>query len=120
MYRGILDGIENHRLSSDFEELTSADEQWDDWFVAKYGCYRADGQEPVGLAEFKQDMAWILTDKLGEDLLERFHVLHLLIQVSFEGCNLFANNLILHLQVFKRIELYSPLLELRPPVQLHL
>jgi len=69
-WRQALTAIENHRISSDFEELTSADEQWDDWFKEKFGIGRNDGGTPINLDEFKRDIAWILTDKLGENLLE--------------------------------------------------
>ena len=62
--------MENHRISADFEELTSADEQWDDWFRGKFGTGRTDGLIPIDLADFKRDISWILTDKLGETLTE--------------------------------------------------
>jgi len=69
-YREALEGIENHRITTDFEELTTVDDQWDDWFQANYGISRTDGKTPVDLDTFKHDLSWILTDKLGEDLLE--------------------------------------------------
>ena len=69
-WREALNAIESHRISTDFEELTSADDQWDDWFQNKFGLNRSDGKASLDLHEFKRDMSWILTDKLGEDLLE--------------------------------------------------
>jgi len=36
-YHEALEGLETHCIPSDFEELTTADDQWDDWFQAKYG-----------------------------------------------------------------------------------
>jgi len=69
-YREALEGLENHRITSDFEELTSVDDQWDDWFQSKYGLSRTDSKTPIDIDTFKHDLSWILTDKLGEDLLE--------------------------------------------------
>ena len=42
-WRAALEGIENHKISSAFEELTSFDDQWDDWFISQYGFGRVDG-----------------------------------------------------------------------------
>ena len=72
-WREALDGIEGHRITDDFEELTSVDDQWDEYFERQYGYRRRDGKEPIDLAQFKKDLSWILTDKLGEDLLELIH-----------------------------------------------
>jgi len=69
-WRRILNAVELHRITDDFEELTSADDKWDDWFEGRFGKNRTDGTEPVNLAEFKTDINWILNDKLGADLCE--------------------------------------------------
>ncbi len=69
-WRRALDVIETHRMSDDFEELTSLDDKWDDWFESKFGKGRTDGKEGINLEAFKSDMSWLLTDKLGEDLVE--------------------------------------------------
>ena len=69
-WRAVLNALESHRISSDFEELTSVDDQWDEWFQGKFGVNRMDGKLPLDSHEFKRDMSWILADKLGEDLLE--------------------------------------------------
>ena len=69
-WRLALDDLETHRISSDFEELTTLDVQWDEWFRAKHGANRSDGNQPVDLDQFKTELNWILTDKLPENLLE--------------------------------------------------
>ena len=58
-WRAILDALELHRVSDDFEELTSLDDKWDEWFESKFGVNRVDGKDPVSLQEFKVDLDWI-------------------------------------------------------------
>ena len=53
-------------MTEDFEELVSLDEKWEDWFQNGYGTRRLDGKPPVDFATFKADLAWILTEKLGD------------------------------------------------------
>jgi hypothetical protein len=69
-WRIILNKLENCSLSDDFEELTSLDEKWDDWFETEFGQRRLDGSTPIDLLEFKSDIVWILTDKLPENMCE--------------------------------------------------
>ena len=69
-WRTVLTAVENYRVSSDFEELVSLDDQWDDWFEKNFGFARVDGNTPIDLHEVKSDLAWVLTDKLGENLAE--------------------------------------------------
>ena len=69
-WRTMLVAVENYRVSSDFEELVSLDDQWDDWFEKNFGFARVDGHTPIDLHEVKSDLAWVLTDKLGENLAE--------------------------------------------------
>ena len=68
-WEDILDQLENHRISTDFEELTSQDDQWDSWFESKFGSNRTDGEKAVDLREFKADLFWVLKDKLGEQYI---------------------------------------------------
>ena len=69
-WRTMLIAIENYRVSTDFEELASLDDQWDEWFEKKFGFARVDQETPIDLYEVKSDLAWVLTDKLGENLAE--------------------------------------------------
>ena len=68
-WRVALDEIELHRVADDFEELTTADDKWDEWFEGRFGVNRMDRGTPRNLAEFKQALDWILTDKLGDTLV---------------------------------------------------
>ena len=68
-WRTALDEIELHKVTDDFEELTSVDEKWDEWFEGRFGVMRTDGKPPISLSEFKADLDWILTDKLGDALV---------------------------------------------------
>ena len=68
-WRKALDALERHRVSTDFEELVSLDDKWDDWFEENFGLKRVDGKNPIDLNMFKLDLDFILTDKLGKSLL---------------------------------------------------
>ena len=37
-----------HQVTEDFEELTSLDEKWDEWFQSTFGAGRVDGGAPNG------------------------------------------------------------------------
>ena len=65
-----LDWLGTHRICEDFEELTSLDDQWDEWFQDNYGINRTDGKTAIDLEEFKADLIWVLTDKLDANLSE--------------------------------------------------
>ena len=65
----VLDRLDKHRITADFEELTSQDDQWDEWFESNFGINRTDGQKVIDLKEFKADLFWILKDKLGEQYI---------------------------------------------------
>ena len=65
-WRKILDALENHRVATDFEELVTQDDKWDEWFENQFGSNRTDGGEPVDIEQFKGELMWILTDKLNE------------------------------------------------------
>ena len=67
----VLNAIETHRVSADFEELTSLDDKWDDWFESKFGTQRLDGLAPMDIVKFKHDVSWVLTDKLSDTLVEK-------------------------------------------------
>jgi len=69
-WRVALSGLELHRICEDFEELTSLDDQWDEWFQENYGNKRSDGKPAIDLDEFKADLIWVLTDKLDVNLSE--------------------------------------------------
>ena len=68
-WRKAFDALERHRVSTDFEELVSLDDKWDDWFEENFGSKRVDGRAPIDLNSFKLDLDFILTDKLGKSLL---------------------------------------------------
>ena len=61
---------DRHRITDDFEELVSLDEQWDQWFEIWFGSWRTDRQHPVILADFKVDLHSVLSDKPGQELLD--------------------------------------------------
>ena len=65
-----LKKIETHHVTDDFEELTTVDEKWDDWFKLNFGSGRTDGKAAIPIDEFKSDVNWVLTDKLGPHLVE--------------------------------------------------
>jgi hypothetical protein len=69
-WREALTAMETHRVSEDFEELASHDDQWDDWFRDNHGEGRTDGGTVVDLDQFKSDLMWLLTDKLDDSLVE--------------------------------------------------
>ena len=69
-WRKALEAIELQKFTDDFEELTDLDEKWDDWFQDKFGANRMDGGLIIDIAQFKSEMAWMLTEKVGENLLE--------------------------------------------------
>ena len=39
-----LEKIQTHNVTDDFEELTSVDDRWDDWFEGQFGINRVDGK----------------------------------------------------------------------------
>ena len=51
-----LEKIQTHHVTDDFEELTSVDDRWDDWFEGQFGVNRVDGKTVVPLEEFKSDV----------------------------------------------------------------
>ncbi len=72
-WRVALDEIELRRVTDGFEELTTADDKWDEWFEGRFGKKRMDGKPVASLSEFKADLDWILTDKLGDSLVLAIH-----------------------------------------------
>jgi len=69
-WREALTAMETHRVSEDFEELSSHDDKWDDWFRDNHGDRRTDGGTIIDLNQFKSDLMWLLTDKLEDSLVE--------------------------------------------------
>jgi hypothetical protein len=69
-WRHALDAMERHRVSEDFEELASHDDQWNDWFENKFGVNRSDGGNVVDLEQFKSELMWLLTDKLDDNTVQ--------------------------------------------------
>jgi hypothetical protein len=55
-WRQALDAMEHLRVSTDFEELSSHAEQWDEWFQGKFGNTRTDGATTVDIEQFKSDI----------------------------------------------------------------
>jgi hypothetical protein len=66
----VLDRLEKHRVSEDFEELTTLDDKWEEWFEINFGNNRMDGKDPINFEEFKSDINWVLMDKLNEHQIE--------------------------------------------------
>jgi hypothetical protein len=69
-WRQALDAMEHHRVSRDFEELSSHAEQWDEWFQGKFGNTRTDGGTTVDIEQFKSDIMWVMTDRLEAGLVQ--------------------------------------------------
>ena len=67
----MLNAIETHRVSPDFEELAGPDDKWDDWLENRFGIKRTDGLEPIDIVKFETDVNWVLTDELNDVLVER-------------------------------------------------
>ena len=53
-WRAALEGIENYRVSTDFEELTSTDDQWDEYFETHFGYRRRDSRPLLTLISSKE------------------------------------------------------------------
>ena len=57
IWKEILDAIDSNVVTEDFEEMTTTDQQWDDWFSSKYPS--------VALERFKVDVYLVLPHKVG-------------------------------------------------------